>query len=72
MLRRTVFALLILCALGCSGKGAGRDSAHKLSDRSRDSLIARSRLPGAGVMGKAIAVTDSAAVQAKRLDAQMR
>lgn len=67
------FWLVALCVLfGCSGRNEGHESARKMSERSRDSLIARSRLHGAGVMGRAIAVTDSAAARARRLDARTR
>ena len=49
MARAVVFVLLVLSLAGCSGRGAGGESRHTLNDRERDSLIARSRLPGATV-----------------------
>ena len=62
---------MLLLALRCAllsdapGRTPGIERAEAERAHQRDSLIARSRLPGAGVMGKAIAVTDSAAAQAE-------
>ena len=52
-----------------SGADHGRSS---MSERQRDSTIAKSRLPGAGVVGRALAVSDSTAARAARLDSLPR
>jgi uncharacterized protein YcfL len=70
--RALFWPVALLVIVGCAGNNGQQQSAHKLSERQRDSVIARSKLPGAGVMAKTIAVTDSAAARAKRLDAEMR
>jgi len=58
-------------SMGFTGCGGGKDENRKpaLSETQRDSVIARSKLPGSGVMGKTLAVSDSAAARAKRLNA---
>lgn len=45
-------------------------SKEKLTQHERDSILAESDLPGANVVGKAIEVSDSSTVRAKRLDEQ--
>ena len=72
MLRAVVFTFLVLSLVGCSGKEAGSDARHKPSDRERDSLIARSKLPGATVVGRALSVADSASARNQRIESQMR
>lgn len=63
--------IVVLCCLalvlGCSGKEPG-GSKKTLTRAQKDSVLAESKLPGARVVGKAIAVSDSAAARAKRLD----
>lgn len=48
---------------GCSADSGERRS---LTQRERDSTIAASPLPGAGTVGKALEISDSAAVQRDR------
>jgi hypothetical protein len=67
MRRMTMVALLLaLAGMGC-GKSGG-DSSKALTERQRDSILAGERLPGAEVVGKALAVSDSAAQRAARMD----
>ena len=61
-----LFALTFLIAVpGCS---SGQHATRELSERERDSLIARSQLPGAAVVGRAMAVSDRLERQAARQD----
>ena len=55
--------LALMVALACSKKS---DEASKppLTQAQRDSAIAASKLPGAGVVGKALEVSDSAKARA--------
>jgi len=66
MKRRIWMATLCLFALaGCSSE---KHATRQLSERERDSLIARSVLPGASVVGRALAVSDRLERQAVRQD----
>ncbi len=65
---RVIASLFCLAlVLGCSGKEPG-DAKKTLTREQKDSVLAESDLPGAKVVGKAIAVSDSAAARAKRLN----
>jgi len=55
----------LIAGAGCS---SGRHATRELSERERDSLIARSQLPGAAVVGRAMAVSDRLERQATRQD----
>ena len=70
---RLVAAGLALCAIiGCSKHSGTNDGRPAMSERQRDSTIARSRLPGGGVVGMAVSVRDSAAARAARADSLAR
>ena len=70
--RLLVVAGMLLCALAACSKNSGADHGRLgLSERQRDSTIAKSRLPGAGVVGKAMAVSDSTAAREARIDSLM-
>jgi hypothetical protein len=68
-MRKTILWLASLALL--SGCSKGPDQAqHKktLTQAERDSLIARSPLPGAPVVGRALAEADSARARKARMD----
>jgi hypothetical protein len=58
--------VLAIALLGC-GKSAS-DHSKNLTERQRDSILAGEPLPGAATVGKALAVSDSAASRAARMD----
>lgn len=61
--------LIALTTLCCSKSESGHSKA--LTERQRDSIIATEKyLPGASVVGKALAVSDSAAARAARMNSQ--
>jgi hypothetical protein len=62
-------ALLSIALAGC---GAHEQKASKeLTERQRDSIIATEKaLPGSGVVGRALAVSDSEAARAQRMNDQ--
>jgi hypothetical protein len=63
----------ILVLAACSKhSGADDRSAPAMSERQRDSAIARSRLPGAGTVGRALAASDTASARAARVDSLLR
>jgi len=68
MARMIALVLLVLCAAGCTGKATERESRRAPTERERDSLIARSRLPGAPGVASALSAADSASARARRLD----
>jgi hypothetical protein len=63
-----LLAVAVLAGLYAGGGCAKSESQavkHELTERERDSVIAtESALPGSGVVGKAMAISDSAAVRA--------
>ena len=66
-----VLSVGLLGLLGnCGGKKSKseRQPSAGLTESQRDSTIAASRLPGAKVVGRAMALSDSAKARAKRLD----
>ena len=60
--------LVLLCAPGCTPR-SGQASRPPLTERQRDSVLARSGLPGASVVGRAMDVSDRAAERAAGADA---
>jgi outer membrane biogenesis lipoprotein LolB len=48
---------------------AEREPAAEMTERQRDSTLAHSKLPGAGVVGRAMEQADSAAARAARENA---
>lgn len=72
MARLLATGIMILALAACS-KRSGDDRARPvMSERQRDSAIAKSQLPGAGTVGKALAASDSASAQAARIDSLSR
>jgi hypothetical protein len=57
-----------VCLIGLAGCSSERHASRELGERERDSLIARSPLPGASVVGRAMALSDRAGRQAARQD----
>ena len=77
MRRTTNFVLVLVLFVGvlavfgsCSEKKSKseRQPSSALTESKRDSAIAASKLPGAKVLGRAMAVSDSAKARAKRID----
>ena len=63
--------VILLCAFfiaGCSGGDTDKKPRKTLTKRERDSVLSKSKLPGARVVGKAISVSDTASARAKRID----
>jgi len=60
-------AALALTA-GCSAGNSG--TTKNLTERQRDSILAREPLPGASVVGRALNVSDREAARAARMNAQ--
>ena len=56
---------MVILVLGSCGEKAPKKN---LTRAQKDSVIAESNLPGAGVVGKALEAADSSAARSKRLD----
>jgi hypothetical protein len=67
--RGLVLSLLLLLCTGCAPRSE-RSARAPLTERQRDSLLAHSRLPGASVAGRAMAISDRAAKRAAAMDAE--
>ena len=67
---RIFIVILVLVSIAACTETAKDSSKKKLTQHERDSILAESDLPGAGVVGKAIEVSDSSTARAKRLDQQ--
>ena len=77
MMRLTTYFILVLVLFvgafglfgGCSEKKSKNEPPSSgLTESQRDSAIAASKLPGARVVGGAMALSDSADARAKRID----
>jgi hypothetical protein len=62
---RSLF-LLLLGLLGLGGCAPEGSRTRTLTERERDSTIAASPLPGAGTVGRAMEIADSAAARRNR------
>ncbi len=62
-----VLAMTLLAACGGSGdsQASGRDT---LTERQKDSILAKSKIPGAGAVGRAMTAADSTSAGARRAD----
>jgi len=63
-LKRIALVAFLLSLAACSSHKTSETRA--LTERERDSTIAASKLPGAGVVGKALEQADSAKARADR------
>jgi len=73
-MKPTIVALLVLSLAACGGGGGG-DSKDKqavnrdtLTERQKDSILAKSRIPGASGVGRAMTAADSTSAGAHRAD----
>jgi len=68
MRTRSLTIALALC-VGCSGgKPAKSAAGDSLTERQRDSILARSRIPGASGVGSAMRAADSASARIRATD----
>lgn len=61
----------LLLLLGCGGRGSGttrRPGSDTLSERQRDSALAKSSIPGASAVGKAMTAADSMSARVQAAD----
>ena len=68
---RNMTRTLILCLVlaGCGGAGkSGNTARDTLTERQRDSILARSRIPGASGVGAALRAADSTNARIRATD----
>ena len=68
---RNMTRTLVLCLVlaGCGGAGkAGNTARDTLTERQRDSMLARSRIPGASGVGAALRAADSTNARIRAAD----
>jgi len=68
-MKRTLILVLVMiacaaCFAGCAPKAKPPVVSVPLTERQRDSILARSALPGAQVVGRALDVSDKSAAHA--------
>lgn len=70
MRRPAVLLVGMLSVLGCGGSGGGgaRAGGDTLSERQRDSILAKSSIPGASAVGKAMTAADSTSARVQAAD----
>jgi len=66
--KAAVTATCLLLVGACSSPRDKAAPASTLTEHQRDSVLARSALPGAAVVGRAMAESQRAATQASRMD----
>jgi PBP1b-binding outer membrane lipoprotein LpoB len=69
MRRLTLITILALALAGCSKSAPHAEST--LTEHQRDSVLAKSSLPGATVVGRAMATDDAEARRAANMNAQV-
>jgi hypothetical protein len=60
--------LLVIGACGGGSGGSGRSTTDTLSERQRDSILAKSSIPGASAVGKAMTAADSTSARVRAAD----
>ena len=59
MTERSLFLTLVAGCLACGGGSTSDAGRPALTERQRDSILARSSIPGASAVGRAMRVADS-------------
>jgi hypothetical protein len=69
-MRPTIIPLFLLCLAACGGEGGDRQAVNRdtLTQRQKDSILAKSRIPGASAVGRALTAADSTSAGARRAD----
>jgi len=69
--RPTIIPLLVLGLAGCGGgDGADKQAVNRdtLTQRQKDSILAKSSIPNAGAVGRAMRAADSTSAGIRRAD----
>ena len=65
-----VLALLLASLAACGGEKTDKQAVNRdtLTERQKDSILAKSRIPGARAVGRAMTVADSTSAGIRRAD----
>ncbi len=68
-MKQTIVALLVL-SVACGGDSKDKQAVNRdtLTERQKDSILAKSRIPGASGVGRAMTAADSTSAGAHRAD----
>jgi hypothetical protein len=69
-MRPMILPLLIASLVGCGGKNNDQQAVNRdtLTQRQKDSILAKSSIPGARAVGRAMTVADSTSAGVRRAD----
>ncbi len=69
-MRPTIIPLFLLCLTACGGDKGDQQAVNRdtLTERQKDSILAKSRIPGASAVGRAMTAADSTSAGARRAD----
>jgi hypothetical protein len=70
MIRHLPVALLLATLAACGGDNSGKQAVNRdtLTQRQKDSILAKSSIPGASNVGRAMRAADSTSAGAHRAD----
>ncbi len=69
---KSILWVVPLCGLIACGSGKSDQSRDTLTQREKDSILANSRIPNAGVVKRAMTSADSVSAHAPRVDSVAR
>jgi len=69
-MRPTILSLFVLALAACGGDSKDKSAVNRdtLTERQKDSILAKSRIPGASGVGRAMTAADSTSAGAHRAD----
>ncbi len=69
-MKPTILSLFVLALAACSGDSKDKAAVNRdtLTERQKDSILAKSRIPGASGVGRAMTAADSTSAGAHRAD----
>jgi len=69
-MKPTIVTLLVLSLAACGGDSKDKSAVNRdtLTERQKDSILAKSKIPGASNVGRAMRAADSTSAGAHRVD----
>jgi hypothetical protein len=71
MVRQLSVVLMLVTLAACGGDGAHKQAVNRdtLTERQRDSILAKSKIPGASGVGRAMTAADSTSARIQQANA---